>query len=55
MIKAFGRCGDVVTAFGIVDEMIEAHLRIDNEVFSMLLQACISDKEAGLRHAIQVH
>ena len=54
MIKAFGRCGDIVTAFSIVDEMIDARLRIDNKVFSMLLQACISDKEAGLRHAIQV-
>ncbi|XP_037302134.1 LOW QUALITY PROTEIN: pentatricopeptide repeat-containing protein 1, mitochondrial-like [Manduca sexta] len=53
MIKAFGRCGDLTTAFKIVDEMI-AKIKIRVHTFNHLLQACISDKENGLRHALIV-
>ncbi|XP_018322813.1 pentatricopeptide repeat-containing protein 1, mitochondrial [Agrilus planipennis] len=54
MIKAFGRCGDIHTAFGIVDEMVSKKLPIKADTLNFLLQACISNKEAGFRHAILV-
>lgn len=52
MIKAFGRCGDTERAFEIVDEMLASGLVIDIRTISTLLQACISDKESGFRHAL---
>ena len=54
MIKAFGRCNDVKTAFLLVDEMTEKKLAISVETFNFLLQACASDKEFGFRHALLV-
>ncbi|XP_069701476.1 pentatricopeptide repeat-containing protein 1, mitochondrial [Periplaneta americana] len=52
MIKAFGRCGDLSTAFILVDEMAEKKVQISDETFNFLFQACITDKEAGFRHAL---
>lgn len=52
MIKAFGRCGDLVTAFQIVDEMVSKKIKIRVHTFNHLLHACISDKNTGLRHAL---
>ncbi|XP_021208079.2 pentatricopeptide repeat-containing protein 1, mitochondrial [Bombyx mori] len=54
MIKAFGCCGDLVTAFRIVDEMVTKKIKIRVHTFNHLLQACISDKNNGLRHALIV-
>ncbi|CRL06978.1 CLUMA_CG020011, isoform A [Clunio marinus] len=54
MIKAFGRCQDLPTAFSIVDEMTEKKMRIDVDTFNFLLQACASDAEYGFRHALLV-
>ncbi|XP_066993743.2 pentatricopeptide repeat-containing protein 1, mitochondrial [Anabrus simplex] len=54
MIKAFGRCGDLNTAFALVDEMVNKHRRLTSWTFSVLLQACITDKEAGFRHSLLV-
>ncbi|CAG9818539.1 unnamed protein product [Phaedon cochleariae] len=54
MIKAFGRCGDLPTAFSLVDEMSSKSLAIDDGTINFLLQACIGDKEAGFRHALLV-
>lgn len=54
MIKAFGRCGDLSTAFMLVDEMISKKIKIRVHTFNHLLQACISDKDNGLRHALIV-
>ncbi|CAG5025236.1 unnamed protein product [Parnassius apollo] len=54
MIKAFGRCGDLKTAFKIVDEMISKKIKIRVHTFNHLLHACISDKENGLRYALLV-
>lgn len=54
MIKAFGRCGDLKTAFLIADEMKDKQLSILVETFNFLLQACASDKEFGFRHALIV-
>ena len=53
MVKAFAMCGDLRRAFALMDELSQMY-RLDPEAFSFLLMACISDKEAGLRHAIQV-
>ncbi|KAL8565087.1 hypothetical protein ACOMHN_005290 [Nucella lapillus] len=53
MVKAFAMCGDLRRAFSLVDELSQVY-RPDPEVFSFLLMACISDRQAGLRHAIQV-
>lgn len=52
MIKAFGRCGDLELAFSVLDEMKTRKVLIDNETLNHLLHGCISDKEAGFRHAI---
>ncbi|XP_054257016.1 pentatricopeptide repeat-containing protein 1, mitochondrial isoform X2 [Macrosteles quadrilineatus] len=54
MIKAFGRCGDIQTAFELVDEMIEKKIMVTGETFNFLLQACITDKSAGFRQALLV-
>lgn len=54
MIKAFGRLGDIETAFQLVDEMQTQKLPIRSETFCFLLQACASDKELGFRHALLV-
>lgn len=54
MIKAFGRCGDLSTAFSLVDEMMSKKIKIRVHTFNHLLQACISDKNHGLRHALIV-
>lgn len=54
MIKAFGRCGDVATAFKIVDEMVSKKIKIRIHTLNHLLHACISNKDNGLRHALIV-
>ena len=53
MIKAFGMCGDLKTAFEVADEVIHFHGADDNLLTSLLV-ACISDKDAGFKHAIGV-
>ncbi|XP_052818580.1 pentatricopeptide repeat-containing protein 1, mitochondrial-like [Mya arenaria] len=52
MIQAFGRCGDLNTAFSLADEV--AQLKVDDNLLNCLLMACISDKTSGFRHAILV-
>ncbi|KAH8402890.1 hypothetical protein KR222_009141, partial [Zaprionus bogoriensis] len=52
MIKAYGRCGDVQTAYMLADEMQERQLPVNAETFNFLLQACASDKQHGFRHAL---
>lgn len=52
MIKAFGRCGDIKTAFQLADTMLQKKLPVNTETFNFLLQACASDKEFGFRHAL---
>lgn len=54
MIKAFGRCGDINTAFQLVDEMKEKALRLKIDTMNHLLQVCCSEKEFGFRHALLV-
>lgn len=54
MIKAFGRCGDLPTAFQIVDEMKSKNISLRVHTLNHLLAACISDKNNGLRHALIV-
>ena len=54
MIKAFGRCGDISTAFSLVDEMDAAGIIIKQETLNFLMQSCISDKEVGFRHCLLV-
>ena len=52
MIKAFGRCGEIESAFDLLDKMGEKKVRVSAETICHVLQACISDKEAGFRHAL---
>ena len=40
MIKAFGRCGDLQTAFSLLDEMKAKRVPISTYTFAMLLQVC---------------
>lgn len=52
MIKAYGRCGDVQTAYTLADEMLDRQLPVNVETFNFLLQACASDEQNGFRHAL---
>ena len=52
MIQAFGRAGDLETAFELIDEMRKNAIGVTHETFDFLLQGCISDKEHGFRHAL---
>lgn len=54
MIKAFGRCGDLITALSIFDEMADKQYAVKEDTFNNLLQACISDQNSGFYHAILV-
>lgn len=54
MIKAFGRAGDIQTAFELVDEMKDKKLKLEVATFNFLLQAAASDLEFGFRHALLV-
>nr|XP_026486806.1 pentatricopeptide repeat-containing protein 1, mitochondrial [Vanessa tameamea] len=54
MIKTFGRLSDLPTAFKIVDEMISKKIKIRVHTFNHLLQACIANKESGLKQALIV-
>ncbi|XP_046968455.1 pentatricopeptide repeat-containing protein 1, mitochondrial isoform X1 [Vanessa cardui] len=54
MIKTFGRLSDLPTAFKIVDEMIAKKIKIRVHTFNHLLQACIANKESGLKQALIV-
>jgi len=54
MIKAYARGRDLQTAFSLVDEASKAGLRPDAQCYCFLLMACMSDQEAGLKHAIEV-
>ncbi|KAL1452131.1 hypothetical protein WDU94_006437 [Cyamophila willieti] len=52
LIKVFGRHGKLSAAFTVVDEMLEKRIKPSLSTFNFLLQACISDKDAGFRHAL---
>ena len=52
MIQAFGRLGDLETAFELIDEMRQNQVPVTYETFNFLLQGCISDKQHGFRYAL---
>ncbi|GAV01316.1 hypothetical protein RvY_12050 [Ramazzottius varieornatus] len=54
MIKAFGKRGDLATAFQLADEMQANNVFLNDATFCHLLIACIGDKESGLKHAVEV-
>ncbi|CAL1279940.1 unnamed protein product [Larinioides sclopetarius] len=54
MIKAYGKCGDIQTAFQIVDEMAEAKIKIDASTYCFLFMSCIADKNAGFTLAVEL-
>lgn len=54
MIKAFGHCGDMHTAFALVDQMIADRIRIKTDTINFLLHSCITNTEAGFLHALLV-
>ncbi|XP_046630218.1 pentatricopeptide repeat-containing protein 1, mitochondrial [Neodiprion virginianus] len=54
MLKAYGRHGKLLEAFQLVDEMCDKKMTIGISTCNFLLQASISDKEAGFRHALIV-
>lgn len=54
MIKAYGKLGDLPTAFKIAEEMVDNGFTLNEETYSMLLIGCVSDKESGLYNAIRV-
>jgi len=54
MIKAYGQCGDMKSAFAAVDEALAAGHAPSATTYSCLLMACIADKSDGLKLAIEV-
>ena len=54
LIKAYGMCGDIVLAFSVMDEMKAERVQTTSQTYASLLITCISDKEAGFKHAIEV-
>ena len=54
MIKAFGKLGDMKTAFQIVDEMVSNKQTTTTETFNMLLIGCNSDQVSGFGQAIRI-
>lgn len=54
MIKAFGRCNDLKTAFELVDEMKDKHMELHIDTPNHLLQACIADRDYGFRNGLLV-
>ena len=54
MIKAFGKLGQIETAFQLLEEMASKGHKFDGYTFSMLMMACISNRESGLFAAIKV-
>lgn len=54
MIKAYGRGGDLVSAFRLIDEMQTKRLPVDVQTLNFALQACASDTQMGFRHALLV-
>lgn len=54
MIKAYGRLGDILTAFQLVDEMVTKRLPVRLDTMNHLLQACATNQELGFRHALLV-
>lgn len=54
MIKAFGRCNDLETAFELVDEMKDKNMVLHIDTINHLLNACISGKEYGFRNGLLV-
>ena len=53
-IKAFAMMADIQTAFSLLDEALEDGCKLDTEAISMILMACITDRSAGFKHALQV-
>ena len=54
MIKAFGKLGDMKTAFQIVDEMVANRQTTTTETFNMLLIGCNSNQLSGFGQAIRI-
>ena len=55
MIKAFGKLGDLKTAYECVDEMAQKDIAIDTITFNHLLVASISQPENGFGEAIKLY
>lgn len=54
MVKAYSWQGQIVEAFQLADEMRDRRIPIGESTYNSLFHGAISDKEAGLRHALIV-
>ncbi|XP_018376608.1 PREDICTED: pentatricopeptide repeat-containing protein 1, mitochondrial [Trachymyrmex cornetzi] len=54
MVKAYSWHGQIVKAFQLADEMRDRRIPIGEITYNSLFHGAISDKEAGLRHALIV-
>lgn len=52
MVKAYSWQGQIVEAFHLADEMKDKHIPIGESTYNSLFHGAITDKEAGLRHAL---
>lgn len=54
MIKAYSWHGRIVEAFQLADEMRDRGIAVGDATYNSLLHGAISDRQAGLRHALIV-
>ncbi|KAI4487072.1 hypothetical protein M0802_012061 [Mischocyttarus mexicanus] len=54
LVKAYSRQNCILEAFEVVDEMKDKGLPLNETTYNFLLHAAISDKKAGMRHALIV-
>ncbi|XP_046818446.1 pentatricopeptide repeat-containing protein 1, mitochondrial [Vespa crabro] len=52
LVKVYSRHKCIIEAFEVVDEMRDKRVPIKEITYNSLLNAAISDKEAGMRHAL---
>ncbi|XP_035718953.1 pentatricopeptide repeat-containing protein 1, mitochondrial-like [Vespa mandarinia] len=52
LVKVYSRHNCIIEAFEVVDEMRDKRVPIKEVTYNSLLNAAISDKEAGMRHAL---
>ncbi|KAL2742288.1 hypothetical protein V1477_009917 [Vespula maculifrons] len=52
LVKAYSRHNSIIEAFQVVDEMRDKRIPIKEITYNSLLNAAISDKQAGMRHTL---
>lgn len=51
---AFAKHGDLKSCLRVTDKVLEERKKVAADVFNSLLQACVTDKISGFRHALLI-